>query len=176
MTQTFPVLFFLWFWMVVSFLWGINAVPSEKSDVCSSSRKFHLTQQDVAGKHVWKQSEWKLLGPAEEKTFTSHFAPHMYVVTTSGHHLVAAWVVIVFSRMKVAEGSLLSRAGVSRTLAVILREILIIYTLTFKSYDCFSVSWIKSFGLQGCISRGENQKGVSVISPTLQESLNKILP
>ncbi len=148
MGVTFPVLFSSgseWLWC---FLWGINAVSSEKSDVCSSSRKFHLAQQDVAGNTSGSRvsgNSWGLRGnTAEEKTFISHFSPHMYVVTTSGHHLVAAWVVIVFSRVKLAEGSLLSRAGVGRTLAVILREIHIIYTLTFKSYDCFSVSWKKS--------------------------------
>ncbi len=147
------------------------AVQAESSILLSKTLQANTSGSRASG------SSWGLRGnTAEEKTFTSHFAHHMYVVTTSGHHLVAAWVVIVFSRMKLAEGSLLSRAGVGRTLAVILREIHIIYTLTFKSYDCFRVSWIKSFGLQGWISRGENQKCISDISPTLQESQNKILP
>ncbi len=76
-----------WLW---SFLWGINAVPSETSDVCSSSRKFHLAQQDVAGKHVWKQSEWKLLGPERQYCWREDIHITLCSSYVCGHHFWAS--------------------------------------------------------------------------------------
>jgi len=54
-----------------------------------------LLSKKVAGKHVSKESELKLMGPErqyavrddEEKTFNQSFLL-MCVVTTSGHHVV----------------------------------------------------------------------------------------